>query len=48
MYLNNTKRRAGFWSAVALGAAVAFSGTAVAQEWTPSKPLHLIVPVEGR
>jgi tripartite-type tricarboxylate transporter receptor subunit TctC len=44
MHSNDTKRRAGFWSAVALGAAVAFAGTAVAQEWAPSKPLRLIVP----
>ncbi|RUM97031.1 tripartite tricarboxylate transporter substrate binding protein [Pseudaminobacter arsenicus] len=44
MHLNERKRGAGFWSAIALGVAMVFSGTAVAQEWAPTKPLRLIVP----
>jgi tripartite-type tricarboxylate transporter receptor subunit TctC len=44
MHLNGRKRGTGFWPAVALGVAMVFSGTAVAQEWTPTKPLRLIVP----
>lgn len=44
MHLNGRKHKASFWTAVALGAAVVFSGSAFAQEWAPSKPLRLIVP----